>query len=224
MKFARKFKPSRVAAKGRSEFRKTRAIEGALVKTEPVPTVKPGGRPTEKEVKDHLVMYVTNAHVIVRLDLGVKNTFNEPGPVPVAALKHMEQGVDFQLGMDKVRVGIVEYDRVFADSPDEIGEEKFPDWEKILAKNGWKNEPTGANKVTLVVNPRLFLSLAQAMGSEEGVQITFDLRLTKEYPRKKARFVNGPMRVQACNEESWKGNLADAYLMPMRPLGVDKDA
>lgn len=224
MKFVRKFKPSRVVAKDGNKLLKSRAIEGALVKIEPVPTVKPGGRPSEKEVRDHLVMYVTNTWVIVRLDLGVKETMDEPGPIPAAALRHMEQGVGFQLGIDKVRVGIVEYDRVFADSPDQISEDAFPDWEKVLRKNGWKNDPSGVNKVTLGVDPRLLLSLAQAMGSEEGVELTFDLRLTNEYPRKKARYITGPMRVQARNEEGWKGNLADSYLMPMRPLGIDPDA
>lgn len=222
MKFLRKFKPSRILAKQNDHF-KTRAIEGALVRAEPVPTLKPGGRPDEKEVKEHLVMYATNTWTMVRLDLGVQDPFQEPGPVPLPALRHMEQGVNFDLGLEKVRVGIVEYDRVFADSPDDIPEERFPDWETVLQKQGWKHDPSGTNKVTLDIDPRLLLALAQAMGSEESVQITFDLRLTKEYPKRKSRYVIGAMRVQARNEESWREPLADGYMMPMRPLGVEKD-
>lgn len=219
MKFFRKFKPSRIVAK-KEKNRLSRAIEGALVRIEPIPTRVPGGKPSEVELKDHLVMYVTNNFCIARLDLGVKDPFDEPGPVPAVALRHIEQGVNFSLGEKKVRVGITEYDRVFVQSPDHIGEEKFPDWEDLLDRHGFKNEPTSVNKVTLDLNPELLLGLAQAIGSPDSVTMTFDLRGTNEYPRKKTRYVTGPVRVQGRTEPD-EHPVADAYLMPMRPIGVD---
>lgn len=217
MKFLHKFKPSRVVAR-KDSHTKSRAIEGAVIRSEPVPTRKPGGKPKDTEIRDHLVLYATNTWSIIRLDLGVQDPFQEPGPVPMEALRHMEQGVQFGLGLDKVKVGIVEYDRVFVDSPDDIAEEQFPEWERTIKKLGWKNEPSGVNKVTVDLNPKLLLALAQAIGAEEGVRLTFDLRLTKEYPgRKKSRYVTGPMRVQNRNAETSE-RVADSYLMPMLPL------
>lgn len=229
MKFGRKIKPSKVVGdKG-----KRPAIQGALVEVEPVPTRKPGGAPSEMEVKDHLVLYATNSYVFARVDLGVKDNLDEPGPIPMVALKHLERGVHGDLGLDRIKVGITEYERVLAEAPHaDTSADAFPDFEKVIDQH-WK-DPQGSNMLTLDVNPRLLLAACEAIGSPEEAQLTFDLRQFKEFEsrvlspeeKKKAkgkrrRWYSGVFKVKARIKP--EENEAVVFVMPIKPYGHGVD-
>jgi hypothetical protein len=224
VKFNRKIKPSKAVGKPGQKP----VIQGALVKLETVPTQKPGGGPNDMEPKDHLVLYATNAYSFIRIDLGVKDSMDEPGPIPAVALKHLEKGVSADLGMDEVRVGITRYERVTADGyphADTSGD-SFPDFEEVMDKH-WR-EPKGANELTVNVNPRLLIAACEAIGEPDDVQITLDLRKAKDYePQvytpeerekrkgKVRRFYSGAMKLTGAQKQD--KHPAIAYLMPITP-------
>lgn len=213
MKFLRKIKPSKVLG---DKFQR-QAIQGAMVHVETVPTQIPGGTPSQTRPEDHLVLYATNSYSFVRIDLGVKDSMDEPGPIPRAALQHMEKGVAVELGLDFVKVGITRYERVAGDFPkgDAKGE-RFPEFESAVDKH-WRSDPKGANKLTLNLNPKLLLAAAEAIGEPEHVQITLDLRKAKEYPKGKRRWYNGAMKMMGA--EKRRENPAQVFFMPIKPIG-----
>jgi hypothetical protein len=215
MKFWRKIKPSKVLGGKMSKH----SIQGAMVHIETVPTQVPGGKPGQTEPKDHLVLYATNSYCFVRIDLGVKDTSDEPGPIPREALVHMEKGVNVELGMDEIRAGITRYARVSGDFPN--GDQKgrdFPDFEEVISKH-WPRDPQAGNKLTIDVNPKLLLAAAEAIGEPEHVQITFDLRNAKEYPKQKRRWYSGALKIKP--REKHRDHPAEVYLMPIKPIGHD---
>lgn len=230
MKFKRKLKPSKVVGtRGQVP-----AIQGAMVRLERVPTRKPGGSPGEMVPKDHLVLYATNAYSFIRVDLGVKDNMDEPGPIPAIALKHLERGVHGDLGLDRIKVGITEYQRVLADAPHaDVSGAKFPDFETVIYDR-WK-DPQGSNILTLDVNPRLLLDAAEAIGSPEEVQITLDLRDFEEYESKvlspeekkkvkgkRRRWYNNVFKIKA-RTKSHEDEDAVGFVMPMKPFGTGVD-
>lgn len=227
MKFLRKIKPSRILRKKSDPGYHTHAIEGALLAVEPVTVQKRGGRRGEKVTEDHMILYATNAFAFARIDLGPPGKWDEPGPVPPQALRHMEQGVNFNLGLDKVKVGITQYERVFTSDlmPGvEAPEEKnFPDFWATIKKAGWINEPTSGDKLTIDLDPKLLLAVADAIGCANGVKLTIDLRLSRVYDGRvrKNRWLKGPIHVQQRDDGYYHETDADAFIMPMRPLGEE---
>lgn len=227
MKFLRKIKPSRVLRKRGEPGYHTHTIEGALVQVEPVKVQKRGGRRGEKVTEDHMILYATNAISFVRIDLGAPGKWDEPGPIPPQALRHMEQGVNFDLGLDRVKVGITQYERVFTSDllpgvePGEV--ESFPDFWKVVKKLGWKNEPTSSEKLTIDLDPRRLLATAEAIGCADGIKMTIDLRLARVYDGKvrKSRWLKGPIHIQQRDDGFYHETDADAFLMTMRPFGEE---
>lgn len=223
MKFTRKIKPSKVLGTRKMKA----AIQGAIVRLERVPTRKAGHGPQDVEPVDHLVLYATNTYSFIRIDLGVKDSMDEPGPIPGVALRHLEKGVSADLGMDRIRVGITQYERVTADAPNaDTSGENFPVFEEVMDKH-WR-EPSGANKLTINLNPRLLLAAAEAIGEPDQVQLTLDLRKTKEYepkvytPAERAkrkgktrRWYSGAMKLTGRNKQ--QDNPAHGFLMPIVP-------
>lgn len=227
MKFLRKFKPSRVLRKPGEPGFHTHAIEGAMIQVETVKVQKHGAKRGEKVSEEHLVLYATNTYSFVRIDLGLKGQWDEPGPVPPQALRHMEGGVNFDLGLDRIKAGITQYDRVFtADvmpgvDPPEVG--RFPDRAKVVRQAGWKSDPTSTDKITIDLDPRKLLATAEAIGCADGVKLTIDLRLARVYDGKgrKSRWMRGPMHVQPRDDGYYHEPDADAFIMPMRPFGEE---
>lgn len=217
MKFFRKIKPSKVLGSRTQQH----AIQGAMVEMEKVMTQVPGAKPGQKEPRDHLVLYATNSYSFVRIDLGLKDSMDEPGPIPAEALRHMEKGVTADLGMDEVRVGITRYERVSGDFPngDRQGKD-FPDFEKVISK-AWPRDPQAGNKLTININPKLLMAACEAIGETENVQIILDLRNAQEYPGQKRKWYSGAMKMKPYDEEydRHKVNEAEAYLMPIKPIG-----
>lgn len=223
MKFWKKFKPSRVVRKSGEPGSFTHAIEGALLKVEPRET-KQHGAGGKKVTEDHLILYATNAQVFVRIDLGAGDRGDLPGPIPLPALRHMENGVLAELGEKEIRVGITHYDRVFTDGllVDPPAMESFPEWDEILKKEGIRSDPNGRDHLTVDLDPKLLLAAAEAMGETKRVKLTFDLRKTYQYPRQKRRWYRGPVRVKP-SDDFYRTPHSEALLMPIVPFGVERD-
>lgn len=224
MKLTRKkLKPSKALGKKGSAPK----LRGGMVKVEPVPTRVPGRN--EKEPKDHLVLYCTNGFTFIRVDLGVKENMDEPGPIPAEALKHIEKGVAAELGLDFVKVGITRYERVLADAPyADVSGEAFPDFEETMDKH-W-SEPRGSNRLTLNVNPKLLLDAAEAIGAPDNIELVFDQRKfielehrvqsakeRRQHKGKRRRFYSGPIKMLPRKQIAESENPAMGYLMPILP-------
>lgn len=213
MKFLRKIKPSKVLGQKGAPHR----IQGAMVRVEVVEEPKPGGSASEKEHFEHLILYATNAYAFVRIDLGRNYDADQPGPIPAAALRHMEKGVLALLGEKEIRVGITRYDRVMGDFPhdsDPRHEDDFPDMAKVTPA-----EPRGEDALTLNVNPTLLKDLADAMDAPHNIQLTFDLRERKPLLGRKRKWYGGAIRVKPSDRHY--GNPSEAVLMPIKPEGAE---
>lgn len=213
MKFLRKVKPSKIVGGKHMVHR----IQGAMVRSEMVEKVKPGGQ--GKHLVEHLILYATNSFGFLRIDLGAKENGDEPGPVPAVALRHMEKGVISELGESEIRVGITHYQRVMGDFPhdaDPRHEDDFPEMSKVTPP-----EPRGEDAMTLNINPTLLKDIADAMGESQNVQLTFDLTKRKPLVGRKRKWYGGAIRVKAPMKQ-WQ-NESEAVMMPIRPPGADFD-
>ncbi len=191
-------------------------LTGVIVKEEEVEVGPPGHSRTVK----HLIAYATNSYIFARVDLGEPDSERDvAGPIPVEALKHMERGVDFELGEETIRTGITHYDRVissalmFTSGRDkgkhrEAGEEvKFPNWDGIKPE-------FGENVLKVGINPRLLMELSQGMGMlpTQGVHLEIDIDKLKDVPNQKGKKqVLTTMRVAIPGNDKVQG-----LIMPVR--------
>lgn len=213
MKLRRKYKPSRVLADPKMVT--TPALHGAHTRIERVEvpdySTKEAGR---VKGEDHLILYATTGNSMVKLDLGVPDNGDVPGPIPAPALKHMEKGVQAALNEDAVRVGITRYERVSSEvNPG--SEQGWPDVDSVLARI---EAPEPKKKITLAINPGLLSDLAAAMDSNEAVYLTLDADNFKKMTgkgREAERWYTGAIKVEPKAEPGALG-----MLMPIRPIGA----
>lgn len=201
------------------------ALRGALIESERVP-VREFPR-SKVKLEEHLVLYCTNGYVFIRVDLGKKEPMDEPGPIPVEALRHIEAGVNANLGLDFVQIGLTRYERTLADAPyADTTAKAFPKFEKTMDQF-WK-EPQGSNVMTINVNPKLLLDAAKAIGSEDEIELVLDKRSFKEVndkvmTDKERRQKEGKRRVYYSKamkiqpRTAVKNNKAYGFVMPMSP-------
>lgn len=195
-------------------------LEGAMVKLEDVEIPDLSQSPLKTKTTKHLVAYGTNAYVFARVDLGAPESEKDvEGPIPTVALKHMERGVEVELGEEEITAGITSYERVISDALTfrgersySVGDEvKYPEWKDLYPE-------FGKNVLTFGVNPRLLADLADAIGSgsQYGVVIEIDLDKLKDVSdgnHKGSKTVLSVMKVKTMSPLRDK---AEGLIMPIR--------
>lgn len=210
MKIRTKAKPSRILAN--PKHNRNAGQHGAHTLLEDVTIPAFADVPERNE--GHLILYAMNGTALVRLDLGVPEHGDEPGPIPAPALKHMERGVSAALNESEVRVGITRYDRV-ASEVNPGSNHGWPDPGVLLEKI---KPPPAKRKLVLLLDPKLVANLAAAMDAEDGVHLILDadnLQQMTAPGREDERWYTGAIRVEGRRDVGSLG-----VLMPMRPIGA----
>lgn len=163
-----------------------RPIAGAMVEEEEVEVrdMTPGRPNDAKKDEKHLVAYATNAYSFARVDLGAPESDKDVGgPIPDVALRHMEKGVNVELGAETIKAGITSYERVPGEQVDHRGKPRYKPGDEVSFPQFKNLYPEfGDNILSLGINPHLLADLADAMGSgrNNGVIIEIDLDKLKD--------------------------------------------
>lgn len=200
MRLPTQVKLSKIAARSYG----TRPIlSGALAKLEKV-KVKvwhhpSGERSVQKdEEEEHIILYATDGYCFVRVDAGVPGHGDVEGPIPLEALKHMERGVNCDLGEKEIKAGITRYDRVMAEAamvePDKYPQEKWDELTPGKIKRPFR-VGIGADVIA-----RAAAALG-ATGRGDAIELEFDLEETS--------------RIEG--EQGWETYLKPIGVRPMSP-------
>jgi hypothetical protein len=214
LKFPSKLRLSKLLSK--DGFRPI--LTGAFVKSEKVKVPDLSRSPKDTKEVDHLVAYATNSYAFVRVDLtdaGIAEDGDVPGPIPAVALKHLERGVQAELGEKEIVAGITHYDRVISDEVTVGGKQRYQPGEEVQYPDWHALYPEfGENTISIGINAQLLADLSAAMATgNNGVIIELDADKLKPVSGSKEKTVLSVMKVKTMGHLR---DRAEGLLMPIR--------